>query len=429
MALRRDLFLLNIVILIFSSRADGYSLCESKASPNCNGTKIEIFHSAEFIWNKGSMRETRGSLFLQGSCLLAIMLTSILGNGALIATVVFEVRFRTPTNFLVIGQCLADLLFALTVVLLGMISSLLGDWKLSGYWCTTQVFFNRFFLMLTFSNFTLLAVDRYIVIVKNKSRNRFDKKQIFVFSTLLWIICIAMALPWDFFIRPTEVWFEVTSTFCLSRFVFPVEQNSALLIFIRLAIFMVLPALIVIYCFYHIFGIVRTNRRKVGPSTVSNWRKIAVAVHAKSAYTSIVVVISFALCILPFLLAFGMTIIGKRVTYAAMAVTKCIYYANTTIKPLIYISRNVPWSRKLRQLFTRTSKKRTVARNSPAVRRSKYAVHVLQQRKGAAYISDIRLARMNSRRRQPDIDFYQLFSIDSAKQAWDGRNKEVTTSC
>ena len=403
-----------LILVFYSGSSEGYTLCIDQHSPNCNNSKQEVFNSVFFIWNKASLNASSASLVLEGIILCMIFLFSLLGNGVLASTVVIEERFRTPTNLLVIGQCFVDLGLGLSVVLLALVVVLQGGWMLKPHWCVAQTFFNRLFLSLSFLNFALLALDRYIVIVKTKHWNRFSKNQIISFSVCIWIVGISTSIPWDFLFFPSEVWYEITSSFCLIRYKIPVKQMSSLLVILRSIIYMIIPTLIVILCFYRILGIVRMSRRKVGPSTVSNWRKIAVAVHAKSAYTSIAVLTSFAVCILPFLLVIGLTMIGKPVSYASAAAAKCMYYANTGMKPLIYISRNVLWSRRLKQFITRRRKVQKVVTLSPVIQRA--ATYKLTDNERRSDVPELNAPR---RKKLTSKGFHELFSVSGSVQAWD----------
>ena len=412
------IFILSTVV--FNEETLAYSLCESHSSDNCNGTRTEILMDVKYIWNRGASTTKTKSLITEGVFVCLIILMSLIGNGALIGTVILEERFRTPTNLLVISQCIADLGLTFIVVMLSFVTICQGGWQLSPALCLMQVFFNRLFLYLTVLNFALLAIDRYIVIVKTKSLNRFSKKHIFMFCCGLWAAALALAFPWDAFLFPSEIWFEVTTTFCYARHTIPGQRASTIIVFVRVICLLIIPGLIIIFCFYHIFGVVRTNRRKVGPSTVSNWRKIAVAVYAKSAYTSIAVLISFCVCIVPFLAIFGLSLIGTTVSYRVLSSCKDIYYANAAIKPFIYIARSVPWSKKLRRLLVKRPKVRRAVANSPASRKSsRYVVSQCPMNQKPA----IKTQSSNAVKHFSTKDFHELFCVSGTRQAWDNDKK------
>lgn len=412
--------ILVLSTIVFNGETLAYSLCESHSSDNCNGTKTDIWMDIKYIWNRGASTTTTKSLIAEGFFLCLIMLTSLIGNGALIGTVILEERFRTPTNLLVISQCIADLGLTFIVVMLSFVAICQGGWQLSPALCLIQVFFNRLFLYLTVLNFALLAIDRYIVIVKTKSLNRFSKKQIFMFCCGLWAAALASAFPWDAFFLPSEIWFEVTTTFCYAKHTIPGQRASTIIVFVRVIFLLIIPGLIIIFCFYHILGVVRTNRRKVGPSTVSNWRKIAVAVYAKSAYTSMAVLVSFCVCIVPFLAIFGLSLIGTTVSYRVLSSFKDIYYANAAIKPLIYIARSEPWSKRLRRLLMKRPKIKRAVANSPASRKSsRYVVSQCTINKKPA----IKKQRTNAVKHFSTKDFHELFCVSGTRQAWDSDRK------
>eukprot|EP00794_Sanderia_malayensis_P016049 gene16049-17671_t len=421
-----------IGLLHCCKNSEAYLLCRTITSPNCNNTRTEVYRSSSVVWNKASRHVSPALVISEAVVIFIILLTSLVSNGALIATLVFEARFRTPTNFLIIGQCIGDLFLTLTVILPAFIASVQGSWKLSAIWCMLQVFFNRFFLMVTFMNLAFLAIDRYIVIVKTDNRNRFSTKQIFMAFAMIWMSSFLLSFPFASLLYPAKVWYEATNTFCLYKYTQPISTGLITLLLVRVLVSIIIPILITIFCFCRIFGVVRTNRRKVGPSTVSNVRKIAIAVHAKSAYTSGAVLISFALSIMPFLFVFVLVIIKKEVSYATLATTKSLYYANTSVKALIYISRNVLWSRKLLRLFTRKHRSKRVIMNSPDRRRSsKYEIKDMRMKTRRLELT-CSMPRVNSRKQLTSIDFHELFSVNGARQAWNGnedRGISFTAAC
>ncbi|XP_065068867.1 beta-1 adrenergic receptor-like isoform X2 [Rhopilema esculentum] len=415
-----QMFLLAGIFLgtLSSSSSLSYHLCKTIHSSSCNNTFRKYYRDVPFIWNKNALKLPRRELTGEGVVLALIMIPSLLGNGALIAMVTFENKFRTPTNLLVISQCIADLLMTFFVISLSAVAVAKGGWRLHQMWCLFQVTANRAILFVTCLHFALLAIDRYIVIVKTKSTDRFSKQQILVACSVLWFIALIFAFPWDVFFFPREVWFEVTSTFCYARYTFPGQKNSTILIFARIIGILTIPGLVIIFCFYHIFSVVRTNRRKVGPSTVSNWRKIAVAVYAKSAYTSMAVLVSFCLCVLPFIAVYGLSIIGNIIHYRTLMASKHIIYANSAIKPIIYIIRSVPWSKKMRVLLNRRRKATRTIADSPAFRRSsKYVVG--NSLKSSALSFRSQTSTRNTAKQFSSKDFHELFCVDGVKKAWE----------
>ena len=408
---------LKFFVLAFSAKVLAYPLCESRLSKYCNDTKRINYNNALFVWNQSANTVKTSYFIAHGIVLILIMLPSVLGNGALIATVIVEKRFRTPTNHLIVSQCTADLSMTLIVQLLSLVAILHRGWDLAPQWCMIQVIFMRIFQYATVLHLTLLAIDRYIVIVKSNRKDRFTQKQVFYACGILWLIATILALPWDVFLFPTSTWFEVTTTFCYARYTKSEDGKWFILVIARVILLLIIPGLVMIFCYYHILGMLRTNRRKVGPSTISNWRKIAVAVYAKSAYTSLAVLCSFCICLLPFLIGFGLSLIGNVVSYETMSAFRMILFANTVVKPLIYITRSVAWSKKLRRLFTKRKKSKRKTVDSPSTKRlSRYIVGDSHGNRAASMNS--KLSNSHCVKHFSTHDFHELFSVSGTKQAW-----------
>lgn len=379
-----------------------------------------------FVWNQGSSTISGKALTAHGVILSLIILPSIIGNGALILTVIIEKRFRTPTNHLVVSQCLIDLLITLTVPLLSLIAVFRGGMFLGPQCCILQVVLSRVFIFATVLHFALLSIDRYIVIVQSNRKDRFTQKEVAIACSSLWLLSAIFSLPWDILFYPEDTWFEITSTFCYVRYIQNDDRKWFTLTIIRAVLLLFIPILIMTFCYYHILGVLRMNRRKVCPSTVSNWRKIAVAVYAKSAYTSLAVLCSFFICALPFLIAHSFTLLGKVGSYEIMASFKVILFSSTAIKPAIYITRSVSWSRKLRRIFKKKKRSEQRIVDSPAPRRSsKYVVG--NRHKTGKSSKNVKLGKCQNTRRFNSHDFLELFTVSGTKQAWESSLGETRT--
>ena len=421
---------LKFLILASSAEVLAYPLCESPLSSYCNGTRRVIYSSVLFIWNKGASSVATSALTAHGIVLILLMLMSVLGNGALIVTVIIEKRFRTPTNHLVVSQCVSDVLMTLIVQLMTMIALLHGGWDSGPGWCMLQAMLMKTLLSVAFLHIALLTIDRYIVIVKSSRKDRFTLKEVSIASGMAWLLSVILSMPWGVITAPSSTWYEVTTTFCYSRLVNVHENHGHVLVLVRAVLLLIAPGLIIIFCFYNILSVLRTNRRKVGPSTVSNWRKIAIAVYAKSAYTCLAVLCSFCMCVLPYLIISSLTSMGKSVSYEALATSRAIIFVNTAIKPIIYIARSVAWSKKLRRLFKRRGRSKRRTADSPSPKRiSRYIID--KNKSHGKQAINFKLPKSPIAKNFGNQDFHEMFRV-GRKQAWETEseygNKTYETS-
>lgn len=408
---------LKFIILTSSAEVLAYPLCESHLSNYCNGTRRIIYNNVLFIWNKGASSIATSALTVHGIVLILVMLMSILGNGALIVTVIIEKRFRTCTNLLVVSQCISDVLMTLIVQLMTMIALLHGGWDSGPGWCILNAMLMKTLLSVAFVHIALLTIDRYIVIVKSSRKDRFTLKEVSIASGMAWLLSIILTMPWDVITFPSSTWFEVTTTFCHARQMNFEDKRGCILSMGRTVLLLVAPGLIIIFCFYNILSVLRTNRRKVGPSTVSNWRRIAIAVYAKSAYTCLAVLCSFCMCVLPYLIISSLTFIGKSVSYEAYAASRAIIFANAAIKPIIYIARSVAWSKKLRRLLKRRQRSRRRTADSPSSKRiSRYIID--KNKSHGKRSTSFKLTKNHIVKSFGNQDFHEMFRV-GRKQAWE----------
>jgi len=418
---------LRLFILVSSAKVLAYPLCQSQLSENCNNTTRVTYNGVLFVWNKDTSSVPETAIIVHGIVLGLIILLSVLGNGALIVTVIIEKRFRTPTNHLVVSQCTADLCMTLIVQMMTLIALLRGGWDayIHPRWCIVQVMLMHALLSVTFLHLTLLAIDRYIVIVKSRRMDSFKQREFSIACGMVWLVATILSIPWDVISFPSSTWFEISTTFCSSRYVLSDDKRWCILFVARLILLFVIPGFVTIFCFYHILSVLRTNRRKIGPPTVSNWRKIAIAVYAKSAYTCLAVLCSFCICVIPYLIFATITLVGKNIPYEAFAASRVLAFSNAAIKPIIYIARSVSWSRKLHRLVMRRPKSKSRTVNSPSPKRiSRYVVDRSEISWELSTI--VKLPKSNFVKSFSTQDFHEMFRASRTKQAWDTRDVDQT---
>ena len=356
--------------------------------------------------------------------LLVIIITSLAGNGALVYTVFKEDKFRTPTNCFVISQCLADIGMTLTVMLITFIAICQRGWKLHYRVCVVQTFCNRLFLSLTILTFALISIDRYMVIVASVQK-KITTNKAFLVCILLWVEAVTTGLPWEFLTIPRKIGYDIAFSYCVLRYVVPASGGILLLLFIRTFLNALIPLLVILYCFYNILKAVRTHRRKVGPAVVSNWRKITIDAYSRSAYTSILVLVSFLICFIPFIVAYTLLIAQIEVPETAMTIFKFMYWSNAAIKPVLYITRSPQWLKKVRRLLFcmgNSRKPPKIITYSPAARRSaKYAVpfNEDQHKRNDLYKRSCSSNQPTIKKRLTPEEFNALFTVQNPRsQAW-----------
>ena len=418
---------LRLFILASSAKVLAYPLCQSQHSENCNNTTRVSYNDVLFVWNKDTSSVPKSAIIVHGTVLASIMLLSILGNGALIVTVIIEKRFRTPTNHLVVSQCAADVCMTLIVQMMTLIALLRGGWDVHIHprWCIVQVMLMHALLSVTFLHLTLLAIDRYIVIVKSRRMDSFKQREFSVACGMVWLVSTILSIPWDVISFPSSTWFEISTTFCYSRYILSDDKRWCILFMARLILLFIIPGLVTLFCFYHILSVLRTNRRKIGPPTVSNWRKIAIAVYAKSAYTCLAVLSSFCICVIPYLIFATLTLVGKNIPYEAFAASRVLAFSNAAIKPIIYIARSVSWSRKLHRMVLRRPKSKPRTVNSPSPKRiSRYVVDRSDIIGEPSKI--VKLPKNNLAKSFSTQDFHEMFRARRTMRAWDTREVDKT---
>lgn len=281
--------------------------------------------------------------------LVIIIVISLGGNLLLVYAVYSDVRMRTSTNFFIVSQCMADLGTTMLVIPFALFAVINEGWILDEISCIANGFFNMYFTIVTLLNLAVIAFDRFFAIVKT-SHHTIKKTEANFIIFLVWGLSMLGAVPWlTLFSKRVDTVFLPGFYICGQEYVHPVRTAELATLIAQTVCFAFLPFLAIVYSFYHIIKVVRGNRHRVFPAALSNAQKIATQVYAKSAYTSMMVIVTSLMQVFP--ACFTMTFEGLLVVhipYALETSLKWIMWCHCCIKPLIYFRKNRKWSRKFR---------------------------------------------------------------------------------
>lgn len=118
--------------------------------------------------NNNTIAETRNItlIVLKGIIMISIIVTALLGNALVIASVRRHRKLRVPTNRYVVSLAMADLLVAVCAMTFNASVELSGKWLLGSIMCDVWNSMDVYFSTASILHLCCISVDRYYAIVK-----------------------------------------------------------------------------------------------------------------------------------------------------------------------------------------------------------------------------------------------------------------------
>ena len=276
----------------------------------------------------------------KGTPLALIIVTSLTVNGLLIKVICSDIRMRTTTNMFLLSQSIADVATTLLVMIPSFVAVLGDKWLLGDTLCQVHGFLNLYFTIITLLNLAMLALDRYFAIVRVSLKTyALAKKTALYIACAVWSVAFIGAFPWAAcFGNNNNVKIEFFRGFyvCGTTYKQPMSAYSLTVIILSITTFAFAPFAVVVFSFYQIMKTVRRRRLRVCPSIVSNQLRIAIDLYARSAYTSLLIIVTSLVFVFP--ACFSMTFDGLQIVHIDQdfeTALKWLMWLHCVIKPLI----------------------------------------------------------------------------------------------
>lgn len=368
--------------------------------------------------------------------LALVMLASIVGNSIVIHAVYADLRMQTATNILIASQSIVDLGTSVLVIPLALISVGCDDWIFGEKFCAANGFFNLFLTQITVLQLVIIAFDRYLVIVK-PSRRAIDIRGAVKLTATAWCVSFLGSFPWlPLLTDRAEVVFFPGFYVCAQRYLQqPMGGLEWFFVTVTIAIFAVLPLVLIFYIYYQINKVIHLNRHRVSPVSLSNAQKLAINVYAKSASTSKVVIGTSLLQVFP--ACFILLLDGLRVgpfPYDLETAVKWIMWCHCVVKPIIYAAKSRVWARVLRSYIVKLPILSSfIEMNFKMTSFSTFANRVkaykLSRRKSTARQKNLQARNRSEADTSPQIMAQRPVWFKNIKQAWqaDEQQREFCT--
>ena len=296
----------------------------------------------------GSSRDVllvaKGISGFDSTFLVFILITSSVTNGFLICKIITDRRLQTSINFLLMIHnvlnvllCLSTLLPA-SLVLTGRLTSVSQDL------CCVNASSYSLINFMSVSNLATIAVDRWRTI--SNSKYQLVAKQILLGQLLQLTIAVVFSLPLSYWFNKESTVIQFSQGFLKCRIHHKtLDENTASIISLLVmhcAIFILIPAAIIVFCFVKIFNKVKGRWNMVGP-LIQAPDGIPVGCYLKSAYTNALLASGFLLLRYPellFITANSVVTFNSKTEIYIQRLSAYITWIETSLFPFVCIMRN-----------------------------------------------------------------------------------------
>ena len=294
-----------------------------------------------------------------------IFIVSLVGN-TLIGTIVYKTKtMRTSTNFLIVNMAMSDLLLPIFLFPVVVTELFVDSWQIGGplgqALCKLHIFFSDVSTAVSTQSLTLIAVDRFGAVVCPLRSPLFSPKLCFFFIAATWIIAVAIESPYLFAFR---VFGYPGKLVCARDWIGAFGESSSFANYI-LAIFVVflyIP-LVLMTVLYSFIVLKLKSQPTPGEHSANAWKQREKR-ERNLLKMVIAVVLSFAICWVPFTIFF---LVGKvscsNIHYFIIA--QIVSRANCAINPCICLTFSRNYRQGLKSLFSSFSALQTSNQVAP----------------------------------------------------------------
>ncbi|XP_042880397.1 melanopsin-like isoform X2 [Penaeus japonicus] len=273
--------------------------------------------------------------------LVVSMLLALGGNVMVILTIVRHRGMRTRTNLLLANLAVADILVAVLDMPIALVTIINGRWIFNHAFCLFNGFTVGLGLMLSVHTLMWISIHKYISITKPFSRSVTPRKI---------ILMIVAAWAWTIF-------FNLTPLIGLTKTEFkrgasqcgpspPEEPRQYIHAALNTSINLVIPLVVMSYCYYKIFKEVKDHLSRMQEFTDVNVRNSLI--QQKQITETLCIVLSvFVLFWLPYIVySLSLVFLGPaRVPVIFNPIAYLFGYMNSACNPIIYALRSPSFRR------------------------------------------------------------------------------------
>ncbi|XP_006630635.1 substance-K receptor [Lepisosteus oculatus] len=227
-----------------------------------------------------------------------IVIVSVIGNITVIWIILAHKRMRTVTNYFIVNLAFSDASMAAFNTVFNLVYALHNDWYFGLSYCRFHNFFPITAIFSSIYSMTAIAIDRYMAII-HPLKPRLSSTTTKIAIAVIWVVAFALAFPQCFY---SKTIFSPPRTICLVDWPGEYGGNHQLAYQIAVIILIYLLPLLEMLVTYSIVGMTLWGSEI--PGEASDHYQNQMQAKRKVVKMMIVVVVTFAMCWLPFHLYF-----------------------------------------------------------------------------------------------------------------------------
>ncbi|XP_061037400.1 LOW QUALITY PROTEIN: substance-K receptor [Eubalaena glacialis] len=228
----------------------------------------------------------------------ALVLVAVMGSAAVIWIILAHRRMRTVTNYFIVNLALADLCMAAFNTAFNFVYASHNIWYFGRAFCYFQNLFPITAMFVSIYSMTAIAADRYMAIV-HLFQPRLSAPSTRAVIAGIWLVALALAFPQGFY-----------STITMDRgatkrvVAWPEDSGGKMHLLYHLAViaFIYFRPLVVMFLACSVIGL--TLWRRTVPGYEAHGANLRHLQAKKFVKTMVLVVVTFAICWLPYHLYF-----------------------------------------------------------------------------------------------------------------------------
>ncbi|XP_062864689.1 tachykinin receptor 3-like [Trichomycterus rosablanca] len=234
----------------------------------------------------------------------SVLAVALSGNLVVVWIIVAHRRMRTVTNYFLLNSALCDAAMAAFNTLINFIYAAHGDWYFGEGYCRFHNFFPVAAVFASIYSMTAIAVDRYMAII-HPLKPRLSATATKVVIVCIWVLAVVLAFPLCFY---STIRTLPRRTICYVAWPRPAEDSFMYHTIVSVLVYM-LP-LVVMGIAYTIVGVTLWGGEIPGDSSDNYHGQLRAK--RKVVKMMIVVVLTFAICWLPYHVYFIVTGLNKQ---------------------------------------------------------------------------------------------------------------------
>ncbi|KAG7458607.1 hypothetical protein MATL_G00222270 [Megalops atlanticus] len=267
----------------------------------------------------------------------SVLAVAVFGNLIVIWIILAHKRMRTVTNYFLLNLAFSDASMAAFNTLINFIYAAHGEWYFGESYCKFHNFFPVTAVFASIYSMTAIAVDRYMAII-HPLKPRLSATATKVVIVCIWALAVMLAFPVCFYSTIKKM---PRRTICYVAWPHPKEDHFMYHIIVTVMVYM-LP-LAVMGVTYTMVGITLWGGEIPGDSSDNYHGQLKAK--RKVVKMMIVVVVTFAICWLPYHIYFIVTGLNKQLNrwkYIQQVYLSVLWLAmsSTMYNPIIYCCLN-----------------------------------------------------------------------------------------